>query len=46
MRQSEYCIKLRELELPFVDYNDLFGIEEVRLNLHGSLITHGTPIQY
>ena len=46
MRQSEYCIKLRELKLPFIDDYDLFCIEKVRLNLHGSLICHGTPVQY
>jgi len=46
MRQSEDRVKLRELELSFIDYYDLLGIEEVRLNLHCSLICHGTPVQY
>lgn len=46
MRQSEDRVKLRELELSFIDYYDLLGIEEVRINLNCSLICHGTPVQY
>jgi hypothetical protein len=43
--ESKYHIKLSELKLPLPDKNELLGIEEFRLNLHGGLIGKGSSVQ-